>query len=209
MNSKAVNDKNKIKIGIDFDNTIICYDTVFNKVGIEKELIPQNLSCGKNNVRNYLRTHGKEEEWIKLQGYVYGERLFDASPFEGVKKFFSYCSKADIHFCIISHKTLHPYLGYPYDLHRSAYQWLEQENFDCDIFFELSKEEKINRISEQRCTHFIDDLPEFLTLPGFPDPIVKILFDPLEHYSEDKIDSSLKLVRSWEEILILLQKDML
>ena len=201
--------KKKINIGIDFDNTIICYDRVFNIVANEEKLIPEELSFGKSYVRNYLRKMDKEEEWTKLQGYVYGTRLFDAYPFEGVKEFFSYCEEAKIEHCIVSHKTLHPYRGYPYDLHKSAYKWLKLESFNCDVFFELTKEEKINRILEQRCTHFIDDLPEFLTLPGFPDNIVKILFDPLKQYSIDKIDASLKVARSWKEILTLLKKDIL
>ncbi len=198
-----------MKIGIDFDNTIICYDNVFNIVGLEKGLIPNDLPWGKNNVRNYLRAGGNEEEWIKLQGYVYGKRLMNAHPFEGVKDFFSYCKKTSIDCCIVSHKTLHPYRGYHYNLHKSAYQWLKQERFNCDIFFELTKEEKIHRISTLGCTHFIDDLPEFLSLPGFSENIVKILFDPLHQYTTNDIDHSLKKVQSWEEILNLLKKDLL
>jgi len=200
---------NFYRIGIDFDNTIICYDKVFNLAGWEKGLIPKELPYGKNVVRDYLRKINKEEEWIKLQGYVYGTKLFEAYTFEGIKEFLLYCKEVSIDYCIVSHKTLNPYRGYPYDLHKAAYQWLERGNFNCDIFFELTKEEKIQRILKQKCTHFIDDLPEFLMLPGFSEKMVKILFDPLKQYSANKIDKSLKIVQSWREICTMLQKDML
>jgi len=81
-----------MKISIDFDNTIICYDRIFNQVGIDLNLIPKDLPEGKNNVRNYLRAVGKENEWIEMQGYVYGQRLGDAEPYEGVKKFTGLCT---------------------------------------------------------------------------------------------------------------------
>ncbi|SDT85522.1 HAD family hydrolase [Desulfobacula phenolica] len=195
-------------IGIDFDNTIICYDEVFNQVAIEKNLISAKLPSGKSYVRDYLRSMGQEEEWIKLQGYVYGTRLSDAHPFEGVKDFFSYCKEESIDFCIVSHKTKHPYKGYPYDLHSAAYQWLEQENINCKIFFELTKEEKVKRIFNLGCTHFIDDLPEFLTLQGFSQTLSKILFDPLRNH-EDIHNDVMKVVTSWKDLLGILKQGLL
>jgi len=75
----------------------------------------------------------------------------------------------------------------PCDLHQAAGQWLESQGFfDPDkilisrgqVFFELSKEEKMKRIITLRCTHFIDDLPEFLSDPLFPRMSPRILFDP-------------------------------
>ena len=203
------------KIGIDFDNTIICYNEVFNKIGIEKNLIPENLPCGKNHVRDYLRKTGQEEAWIELQGYVYGAGLFDAYPFEGVKAFFLYCQDHSIDCCIISHKTLYPYRGYPYDLHKAAYQWLDQNDFHCKIFFELTTEDKLKRIFEQKCTHFVDDLPEFLNLPGFTSITSKLLFDPLKihrkktDFNYNNIKSEFKVVNSWKELLFMLKNSML
>ena len=35
------------------------------------------------------------------------------------------------------------------------------------MFFELTKEAKVARIGGLGCTHFIDDLPEFLREPGW------------------------------------------
>jgi hypothetical protein len=35
------------------------------------------------------------------------------------------------------------------------------------------------------CTHFIDDLPEFLAEPAFPPDVRRILFDPGDRYREE------------------------
>ena len=44
------------------------------------------------------------------------------------------------------------------------------------VFFELTKEEKVKRIVQLGCTHYIDDLPEILEM--LPDTVQKILFAP-------------------------------
>jgi hypothetical protein len=36
------------------------------------------------------------------------------------------------------------------------------------VFLEPTKADKLTRIATLGCTHFIDDLPEFLSDPGFP-----------------------------------------
>ena len=64
-----------MRIGIDFDNTIVCYDDVFHKAASLQGLIPEGLPSSKNSVRDYLRKIGKEENWTRLQGTVYGSRM--------------------------------------------------------------------------------------------------------------------------------------
>lgn len=193
-----------MRIGIDFDNTIICYDTVFNKVGIEKGLLPESLPVGKGFVRDYLRKHGKEKEWIWLQGYVYGTRLSEADLYEGVKEFLGYCKAAGIDCFIISHKTVYPYSGDTYNLHDAAREWIKEQNFGLKTFFELTKENKIKRISDLGCSIFIDDLPEFLSLPGFPKNLLMILFDPLKNYCQS--DHAFQHATSWKEILSMIKE---
>ena len=145
-------------------------------------VIPSTLPQSKQAVRDYLRQQGLEEEWTRLQGHVYGNRMREAKPFEGIIDFLKQCQRLHIPTSIISHKTLYPYLGPQYNLHESALDWLDYYGFYAwvpkeNIFFELTKEAKIERIRSQACTHFIDDLPEFLTEPSFPS-IHRLLFDP-------------------------------
>jgi hypothetical protein len=44
-----------VRIGIDFDNTIICYDTVFAAVARQRGLVPEGWDGLKSEVRDYLR----------------------------------------------------------------------------------------------------------------------------------------------------------
>lgn len=187
------------RVGIDFDNTIICYDTVFNTVAVEKGLIPEGLDRGKGHVKDYLIKNGREKQWTQLQGYVYGTQLPCATIYDGVKRFVEFCRSRNYECVIISHKTQYPYAGEKYDLHQSAMDWIHKQKLGLDVFFEATKEDKVNRIRSLGCNFFIDDLPEFLALPGFSSQIIKILFDPLKKY--DKSVGDYQYASSWDQIL--------
>lgn len=192
-------------IGVDFDNTIVCYDALFHRVARERGLAPEGLPVNKSDVRNHLRRIGKEEVWTEMQGCVYGARMAEAAPYPGVIEFFLACRRAGIPTCIISHKTRHPFLGERHDLHQAALQWLEQQGFfdpaiiglsRSQVFLELTKQAKIERIGLCGCTTFIDDLPELLAEAAFPE-IERILFDPGDLYAAEK---EFFRARSWAEI---------
>jgi hypothetical protein len=194
-------------IGIDFDNTIICYDHVFHRLALESGLIPSDLPAGKNIIRNHLRSEGKEDLWTEMQGLVYGDKIIEAESYPGVHDFLCYCKLQNIPTCIVSHKTRHPYRGPRYDLHEAGLRWLYAKGFldevksgisSRQVYFELTKEEKIQRIVSLKCTHFIDDLPEILLAVGIPDNIKKILFDPSGDFQNV---SDIERKMSWLEIL--------
>jgi hypothetical protein len=193
-------------IGIDFDNTIVCYDDLFHRVAVEQGLIPGEVAVTKTGVRDYLRAAGRENLWTALQGYIYGSRMDEAPAYPGVLEFVSRCQQEKIDVCIISHKTKHPFAGPIYDLHESASRWLKANGFvdperaglsEGRVYFELTMQDKLDRIASIGCTHFIDDLPEFLCEPGFPRGVERILFDPCGLYPED---NRLQRVASWFEI---------
>lgn len=182
-----------MRIGVDFDNTIVSYDALFHRVCKERDLIPADVPVSKSEVRNYLRRMGKEEVWTEMQGYVYGARMNEAEPYPGGLDFFRALRAAQIPVCIISHKTRHPYLGEKYDLHEAALSWLKLQGFfDSnqlglareDVFLELTKSAKLDRIGQCGCSHFIDDLPEILQDPAFPAAAQRVLFDPNDHYED-------------------------
>ena len=138
-------------------------------------------------VRDYLRRIGREDDWTELQGYVYGARMDEAVAFPGALEFFAEAVRRGIGVVIISHKTRHPYRGERYDLQDAARHWLEINGFfdpsriglsPSAIFFEETKAGKLERIGRQRCTHFVDDLPEFLLDGAFPSGTERILFRP-------------------------------
>ncbi len=191
-----------LSVGIDFDNTIVSYEGVFYSAALEKELIPPDLPPFKGAIRDYLRAADKEELWTELQGYIYGAKMDTAFPYPGVESFFLLCSRKKIPTYIISHKTKQPFLGYSYDLHQSARDWLEKNAFTSPAFFELTLQAKLNRIRQQGCTVFIDDLPEVLKNPLFPKGVRKILFDPHNLYSPSE---DFEYANHWNDILEILQ----
>lgn len=194
-----------MRIGLDFDNTIVSYDALFHTVALERKLIPENLPISKIAVRDHLRSTDQENLWTEMQGYVYGARMCEAMAFSGV---FDSLSKllADGHeLFIISHKTRHPFIGEKYDLHQAARGWIlnnlqQSENkliSSENVYFELSKEAKLSRISQISCDIFVDDLPEILLDPTFPAATKKFLFDP-EDFHQDISVGEVKKITHWD-----------
>tara|TARA_B100000963_G_scaffold309377_1_gene285282 strand:- start:23 stop:628 length:606 start_codon:yes stop_codon:yes gene_type:complete len=193
-----------IKLGLDFDNTLTNYDSLFFKLALEKKLVPKTLAKSKLAVRDFLRASKKEREFTLLQGEVYGKRIFEAKQSEGMFKALKKLKKDGINFYIVSHKSKNPYLGPKYDLHDSAMKWLERNNFFSadglrmskdNVYFELTKESKINRIEILGCTHYVDDLPEILMLLN--NNIKKIHYNPTKNLSyEDKFEN----LYDWQNI---------
>ncbi len=170
-------------IGIDFDNTIVCYESVFEKIIQEHPLVPKTLAPNKTALRDALRALGQEKEWTQLQGCIYGEGMALAKPFPWLKDFFHACLAKNIPISIISHRTKHPYVGPQVDLHAAALNWLSKQSFftpQIHTYFELTLKEKLTRIALAHCDLFIDDLPELLREKTFPPDVQKVLFDP-EH----------------------------
>jgi len=197
----------EMRIGLDFDNTIVCYDDIFHKIALEKGLIPSDHPKNKGSVRDYLREHGKEDVWTEMQGYVYGKRLREAAPFPGVFEFLRFCHDNGIFVSIVSHKTRYPYAGEKYDLHQAAFDWLEYQGYlDSEgtdlpkelVFLELTKLAKIKRIKSLNCTHFVDDLPELFAEPSFSKDVYPILFDPNDN---NLCAHDLHRVSSWDDLI--------
>ena len=172
-------------LGLDFDNTLVTYDNLFHQLAIEKNLIEPSMPSDKISIRNYLRSKGLEERFTLLQGEVYGLRILDAQPADGMLEALHKLQTKGIDLVLVSHKTRTPYKGPLYDLHQAALSWLEKHGFFASsglnwskeqVFFEVSKEAKIRKIESLGCTDYIDDLPEILAM--LPNNINGILYDP-------------------------------
>ncbi len=198
-----------MRIGIDFDNTIACYDGVFHAAALERGLIPANLASDKNAVRDYLNSNGRADEFTELQGYVYGTRMDLASPYPGFGEFVATAREAGHELFVVSHKTRHPILGPRHDLHAAARGFLVERGLvgaghrqiDPDnVSFELTKEAKVARIALLGCEAFIDDLPEIFASPDFPGSARRILFDPIDQFADLARRRQLDRRGSWAEI---------
>jgi hypothetical protein len=174
------------RIGIDFDNTLLGYDQAFLTKGLERKLLAEGFSGSKQAVRDAIRLlPGGEILWQELQGYVYGKGIGGAVIFDGVKAFLREAHAHGHSVFIVSHKTEFGHHDPErINLREVALSWIEAQGlFDkafgiarANIFFETTREEKLKRIAALGCTHFIDDLPEVLTDPGFPSGVERILF---------------------------------
>lgn len=181
-----------MRIGIDFDNTIACYDGVFHAAAIERGLIPADLDRDKNSVRDHLNGSGRKDDFTELQGYVYGARMDLVQPYPGFAEFIRAAQGDGHELFIISHKTRHPILGPKHDMHQAARGFLNARGLvgggaatidPARVFFELTKEDKIARAADLGVDMFIDDLPEILAMAGFPGAMRKILFDPENRFA--------------------------
>ncbi len=178
-----------MRIGIDFDNTLVSYERAFSAVGREKALLPPDFAGGKEEVKAFLlkRSGGDPFPWEKLQGLVYGRMIERAELFEGVAEFLLLCSRRkDIEVFIVSHKTPEAHHDpVRTNLRNAAIAWMRARHFfDQDrfglkienVFFEGTRDEKIWRIAALACDIFIDDLPEVLEHADMPKLCRKILF---------------------------------
>lgn len=195
-----------MRLGIDLDNTIINYDQLFALLAREQKLLPPQIRLTKQAIRDYLRAQNREDRWTELQGIAYGSRIHDAVPFEGFEKFLSRCNAARVEWWIISHRTRWPYLGVPVDLHQAARQWLLGRGFLSEaepdrLQLEVSRDAKLRCIREKQCDTFIDDLPELLCDPMFPENVRRILFDPGNH---NPVRAEYERASSWTEVAVLL-----
>ena len=194
-----------VRIGLDFDNTIIRYDEVFVAAAVERGLVPEGFTGNKQSVRDTIRLRPDGEiDWQKLQGHVYGKGILGAPAFDGLDAFLRRARTADANVVIVSHKTV---FGH-YDpdrvnLREAATGWMTARGFFAadgfglarsDVHFGATRAEKLERIAALRCDVFVDDLEEVLNDPDFPKGVTRILF------SEHANDGPYTVCRSWHEI---------
>jgi hypothetical protein len=178
-----------MRIGVDFDNTLISYDAVFHATAARLGLIGEGTEPRKLAVRDAIRlAPGGELAWQKLQGQVYGAGIRDATLIDGVDQFLRHCRAEACEVVIVSHKTV---FGH-YDPHRinlrdAAMGWMTARGFFSEegygisqVFFEATRAEKLARIGTLGCDWFVDDLAEVFSDPAFPPGVRRILFSSVQ-----------------------------
>jgi hypothetical protein len=174
-----------LRIGIDFDNTIIAYDQVFCAAAKLGGLIDADFVGDKQAVRDLIRSLPDGElTWQRLQGQVYGKGISGATLIPGVEAFLRRCRAEGCAVSIVSHKTEYGhYDPERINLRAAARGWMAANGLlggefgipSSNVFFEDSRAEKLARIAALSCTHFIDDLEEVLLDPAFPPKVERIL----------------------------------
>ncbi|MDO8607011.1 MAG: hypothetical protein Q7R40_10775 [Phaeospirillum sp.] len=197
-----------MRIGIDFDNTIAGYDSLFERIGKDAGWLNANFRGSKKEVRDHVRRlESGETKWMRLQAIAYGARMAEAELIDGVASFLTTCRTRGAEVVIVSHKTVHAAADPGgVNLREAALAWMEAKGFFAAtgfaiprerVFFARTREEKCARIAELGCQVFIDDLEEIFAEPGFPTWIRRLLFHPgggLEPHGDFTVFSH------WDEI---------
>jgi len=197
-------------IGLDFDNTIVCYDQAIAILADKLFDLPPNISRTKLGLRDYLRSENREPEWTAFQGEMYGPGMKYAEAFHGAQSVMKQLKSLGHRLVITSHRSRYPYAGTQYDLHKSARAWIDNNLLheknpplvSEDINFFETRAEKIASIGKSNCEIFLDDLPEVLEDENFPKSTHRILFSP----DENIVSTNYISLKAWDELPALISK---
>lgn len=179
-----------LHIGVDLDNTIICFNPVFLQLARACGWVGPNQSMNHRELRRLLiAADGNDHRWQWLQGQVYGSRIADAAPFDGVIAVLRRWRQNGYRVTVVSHKTRYSNWDPSIALREAATQWLSRHQlFDQgsayslvdDVFFEANLSDKLARIRQLGCNIFVDDKLSVLTDRQFPCETVPAYFAPHE-----------------------------
>ena len=195
-------------LGVDFDNTIVDYGDVLWETAQRLGFISGSVARHKKGIRDAIRpSPDGEKKWQQVQAYAYGKAMDEAILIEGVREFFQACRRSGVPAYIVSHKT--EFAAQDADkinLRRAALAWMTRKGFfelkglgfSADqVFFESTRKDKVGRIEQLGCTHFIDDLEETFMEKIFPKDIQKILYAPAVN---GFLPKDIMVMRNWREI---------
>ena len=195
-------------IGLDFDNTIVCYDEAIKRLAKDVSSLPETTPKTKLGIRGFLREQDRETEWTEFQGKLYGPGMVHAKPFPAALEMIGAIQQAGHKTVIISHRSKHPYLGPKHDLHISARQWIKKHLVfkgnalipERDIHLNETKDEKVALIDFLQCDLFIDDLVDILTHASFPPSTEKLWFSPLGLTHKRDLPPNIRMIKHWNEL---------
>ena len=195
-----------MKIGVDLDNTIICYDDVFLTAARDLELIPFDLVADKNEIRARIRDLPNGVRiWMALQGKVYGSLISKARLYSGVLRVLWRCQVRGYQVVVVSHKTKFGHFDEnAIPLREAAIEFLMTNGLHQkeplvpieNVSFFATREAKLAYINSQNFDWFIDDLPEILDSPAIPKETRKLGFCPTGSQAFRVAD----VATSWAEI---------
>lgn len=167
-----------LRIGIDFDNTIVDYRPVFLPAARALGLVDASFAAhAKTEIRDRLRASpGGELRWQQLQAHVYGVAIDGAPPYPGIERFIGEARRRGAALAIVSHKSRFAAAAPGgADMRAAALRWLGARGLvgaegigEADVYFEETRGEKLDRVRVLGLTHFIDDLADVLADPAFP-----------------------------------------
>lgn len=192
-------------VGLDFDNTIACYNDVFTSEAKIKGLVSKEWQGSKQDLKCLLNTlEDGQTKWQKIQGQVYGPKMQEATLFPGVARFLLRCKSKGYKVFIVSHKTKYGHFDKTKTpLREASLNWMDKQGFfnnnlfgidKNNIFFANTQSEKVLKIKSLKLDVFVDDLEEIFLHPEFPE-IKKILFSRIS-----SIQTRVEICSNWTDI---------
>lgn len=170
-----------VRIGIDFDNTLVGYDALFRRLAREKRW-PGAGAASKDAVKSALvAADGHDRRWQRLQAEAYGSRILEARAFPGALEFVARARREGHEVFVVSHKSERSHIDPSVRLRVWARRWIKTHGAglpENQVLFAPSRDEKIRAIARLGLDVFIDDLPKVLEHPRFPARTARILFHP-------------------------------
>jgi len=192
-------------IGIDLDNTIINYESLFCYAAEKEGWNTQGVKTKVEIKEQLILEDGDDLRWQFLQKEVYSYYLNKAVAYEGVFDFIKKSISLGDEVYIISHKTQFSNLDGKTNLIQPAISWLEKNDFlgekgllkSEQVFFCETREEKVKKIALIGCDLFVDDLLPVLLDSQFPKETLKVLFSGTEKSNEAV------QVDAWEDLCMI------
>lgn len=196
------------RIGIDFDNTIACYDQAFPYVAKLLGVHSDQKFISKFEFKKYIQhLPNGDYVWQRIQGKIYGKYMYCANIFPGFLEFVCLAKIRGYEVYVVSHKSEFGHFDdEKISLRQQAMLWLEKNCFfennkltlsRDNVFFEATRDNKIQRIKALGCTHFIDDLSEVFLDDTFPTDVFKFLYSPLSQLNSNQ---NFQVISSWKNI---------
>ena len=110
-----------MRIGIDFDNTIACYDGVFHAAALERGLIPADLGARQEQRPRSPQRQRPQGRFHRTAGLCLWRAHGPGVALSGLRRIRrGGAQDAGHELFIVSHKTRHPILGPKHDMHAAA-----------------------------------------------------------------------------------------
>ena len=173
-----------MRIGFDFDNTIIEYKDLFYTEALKHGFIKGEKDPTKSIIRKHFVDINREEIFTQIQAEVYGRSIEKGIISNDLVYLINKLHNEGHKIFIVSHKTKYPISGQNYNLREAALKWLMKQTI-CgenkpinrkNIYFESTKEEKAKRIEQLNIEIYIDDLLEIVKMLN-PN-IIGLLYNP-------------------------------
>lgn len=173
-----------LRIGIDFDNTIIDYNNIFYKLARQYQFIDIDVVASKSEVKAaIIAKYGNDNNWQLLQSKAYGESIYQAECFIQCKAVLLKLVQQGHQLFIVSHKSELSHFDPLVSLRKHALAWLIQQEIISDdfiksshLFFMGTLEDKVKKIASLELDIFIDDLDQVFLHEQFPNKTVNIAF---------------------------------